>query len=144
MEILVRDNGRFVKSHGFWKGKKRGEMKWLKKHQFKKDEPTWNKGLKGWNLAEKNPNWQGGKTAIHERIRKTLAYEEWRKAVFERDNYTCQHCNRVGGYLHADHIKPFAYFPELRLAINNGRTLCIECHRKTDTYGKGALKYGQA
>ena len=36
---------------------------------------------------------------------------------------------------HADHIKDFALFPNLRLDINNGRTLCKSCHRKTDNYG---------
>lgn len=55
----------------------------------------------------------------------------WRKSVFERDNYTCQVCNVRGTYLEADHIKPWAYFPELRFELSNGRTLCRPCHDKT-------------
>lgn len=55
----------------------------------------------------------------------------WRKAVFARDDYTCQHCGLRGGTLEADHIKPFAYFPELRYELANGRTLCRKCHDKT-------------
>lgn len=57
--------------------------------------------------------------------------ENWRKAVFDRDDYTCQICFRRGGYLEADHIKPWAYFRELRFEITNGRTLCRRCHDKT-------------
>ena len=68
------------------------------------------------------------------------SYRDWRKAVFERDNFECIWCGSTEN-LNADHIKPFAYFPELRFAIDNGRTLCKKCHRKTDTWGKGVYKY---
>ena len=67
-------------------------------------------------------------------------YKNWRESVFKRDNYTCTWCDQKRGYLEADHIKPFAYFPKLRFEINNGRTLCRECHKSTDTYGYKAKK----
>lgn len=76
-----------------------------------------------------------GKTSIAQKIRSSLEYEQWRKAVFERDMYTCQICKEVGGKLNADHIKRFADYPELRLDVTNGRTLCESCHLKTETFG---------
>lgn len=83
--------------------------------------------------------WKGGITPINKALRGSLEYKLWRKSVFERDNYTCIWCRarsekNKAVILHADHIKPFAYFPELRFAIDNGRTLCEICHSKTDTY----------
>ena len=33
--------------------------------------------------------WRGGITKTNEKIRKSLKYKNWRKAVFKRDNYTC-------------------------------------------------------
>ncbi len=71
--------------------------------------------------------------------------KEWRKQVFERDNYTCQKCGLRSGngkkvVLNADHIKPFAYFPELRYELSNGRTLCVECHNKTKISAKEMKK----
>lgn len=80
-------------------------------------------------------NWAGFKEINNKLIRKSVPYQEWRKAVFERDNYTCQECGIRGVYLHADHIKRFAEYPELRLELSNGRTLCADCHRKTPTWG---------
>lgn len=80
--------------------------------------------------------WKGGITPINEKIRKSSEYVAWRKEVFLRDDYTCQFCGKRGrGTIHADHIAPFALFPELRFSLDNGRTLCIDCHRKTPTYG---------
>lgn len=68
---------------------------------------------------------------------------EWRLAVFERDNYTCVFCGKRGGKLQADHIKPFKEFPELRYELSNGRTLCVKCHRKTESYGWSKYWYGR-
>lgn len=99
-------------------------------------KPAWNKGLRGYGGGEKHWNWQGGKTVFIQKLRNSLEYKLWRTAVFQRDSYTCIWCgDSRGGNLNADHIKPFADYPELRFAIDNGRTLCIDCHKTTDTYG---------
>ena len=60
---------------------------------------------------------------------------DWRIKIFERDNYTCQECNNRGGRLQAHHIKSYREYPELRHDLDNGETLCIDCHKQTDTYG---------
>ena len=81
-------------------------------------------------------NWKGGITPVFKAIRESSEYRLWRKAVYERDNYTCIWCGQKGRQLNADHIKPFRLYPELRFAIDNGRTLCESCHKTTDTYGR--------
>lgn len=81
-------------------------------------------GLSG----NKNVNWKGGITEVNHKIRTSLEYKLWRTAVFTRDNFTCVWCGFIGGELHADHIQLFSTYPELRFAIDNGRTLCKPCH----------------
>ncbi len=80
--------------------------------------------------------WKGGITPINYLARRSSEYRIWREQVFSRDRYKCVLCGDAkGGNLNADHILPFAFYPKLRFDINNGRTLCVECHRKTDTFG---------
>jgi 5-methylcytosine-specific restriction endonuclease McrA len=74
--------------------------------------------------------------SLHYELTHRPEYRGWRKKVFQRDNFTCQTCGVVGGKLHAHHIRPYRLFPELIFYIDNGQTLCVPCHYKTDTYGK--------
>jgi hypothetical protein len=129
----------------FTSEKMKGNVPWNKgKPGFKQSEETKLKksmAMRGKRVGEKSSNWKGGITPINERIRRSLEYKLWRTAVFKRDNYTCIWCGVVGGRLNADHIKPFSQYPELRFAIDNGRTLCVKCHETTETYGGRMNKY---
>lgn len=126
-----------------WKIKNLGNRKGLKNHLGHKHSEETKKKIREARkkqVGDKSPTWKGGITPINIKIRNSKEFILWRKSVFERDNYTCIWCGIKSGngkaiILHADHIKPFALFPELRFAIDNGRTLCIDCHKKTDTYG---------
>lgn len=96
----------------------------------------WRKRMSAAQQGEKAHNWKGGRTPESKALRRTLEQREWRIAVFERDDYTCQICGKRGGKLNADHIKPYAKYPELRTVLSNGRTLCVACHKITPSYGR--------
>lgn len=65
-------------------------------------------------------------------------YLKWREAVLERDGRKCVICGSTKT-LQADHVLSYAYHPELRFNVDNGRTLCQHCHRtKTKTFGRKA------
>ena len=85
-------------------------------------------------MGEKHPNWKGGITKQNSNLRQRTDYKEWRRHVFQRDDYTCQGCGARGCYLQADHVMPFSFYPDLRTEILNGQTLCVKCHRKTATF----------
>lgn len=110
--------------------------------------------------GQKSPGWKGGLTSLIRLIRRGIVYRTWRTNVFKRDNWTCVWCGANKKYLQVHHIKQFALMLrenniktvedaeacDVLWDTNNGRTLCIDCHKETDTYlnkGKQYLKtYG--
>ncbi len=71
-------------------------------------------------LGEKNYFWKGGLAK---------KYEEWRKKVYKRDNFTCGVCKYdKGGTLNAHHILPKKTYPEYKYELWNGITVCKDCH----------------
>lgn len=84
------------------------------------------------NLIGKNsPSWRGGFTPVYKYARNWLIARDWRKKVYERDDYTCQECGQRGVRLEVHHIKSFTHYPDIRWDINNGLTLCYKCHQLT-------------
>lgn len=121
---------------------------------------VWNKGLKGYRAGEDNNNWKGGITPLLDRIRTCTEYKNWRMRVFQRDNFSCKECGRYRKKgdrvnIHADHIKPLSILvrdydisslDDARRCkdlwdIFNGRTLCVECHKNTPTYGCNFIRW---
>jgi hypothetical protein len=87
--------------------------------------------LNGRFRGANHPNYKHGinrkfRTVWHSRFE----YKEWRKSVYERDNYTCQMCDKPSnGDLQCHHILPVKDYPLLIVDIDNGITLCEACHR---------------
>jgi len=101
------------------------------KTKFVKGIPSWNKGIHIDAIrGDKCWKWKGGITPENHRIRTSLEMKLWRKSCFERDNFTCKKCGQSGGELRVHHINNFADFPEIRLSLDNGITLCNKCHKE--------------
>lgn len=107
------------------------------------------------NRSGKNhPNWKGGVYSTSEKIRRSTKYKKWRNMVLIRDNYTCKKCEirnvstlngtktlsynskMTNKILIAHHLLAFKTNKKLRLNIDNGITLCTDCHNNFH------IKYG--
>jgi len=111
-----------------WKGK--SNLKMIG-NTYAKGNIPWNKGL--------------GNKSLGTRIRSSIKYQKWRSDVFERDEWICQTCGKVGCTFEAHHKKRFSQilkenniktFDEAMNCselwdVNIGVTLCEDCHKLT-------------
>lgn len=100
-------------------------IKWTKSEigkKFLRERNSYRRGIKAYN-------WQGGKEEDNIRLRRSPEAMQWRLKVYERDGFQCQLCGEKQKRLNAHHKKPWSFFPELRYEIDNGLTVCVDCHR---------------
>jgi len=107
------------------KGKVTGRNTDMTKLWEKNNTPEVN--AKKVHRGKNHPKWIKDRNKLKSRIRPEMV--EWRNFIFARDKFTCQHCKKIGGTLHAHHKAPYSLFPKLRWEKGNGVTLCIECHK---------------
>ena len=99
--------------------------------------PSWSKGRSKANdtsllavsqrrQGKGNPAYKHGNTKTNNKLRAKVGHRAWSIAVKKRDG-SCRHCGSTEK-LTAHHIKHFATFPEGRVDIHNGITLCHDCH----------------
>jgi hypothetical protein len=78
------------------------------------------------------PEWK--RFASPEIVGKTISRNDkevkhWKLSVLRRDNHTCVKCGSKNN-LFAHHVCEWSDFPELRIDVDNGETLCGVCHHK--------------
>ena len=81
-------------------------------------------------VGENHPMWIVDRTKLSKKQeRGDMAYKEWRKQVWLRDNFKCKISNPdCRGRIEAHHILGWTAHPELRYEVNNGITLCHNHH----------------
>lgn len=132
--------------HG-WTEEQKQKMR-IKKTGTIMSEKTRDKMRKSAKKGKENNKWNGGISKIDKICRKMLEYKRWRELVFLRDKYTCRGCGNNKCYVTAHHIESFSgILKNYKIInteqardcsdlwdINNGLTLCEDCHKLTDNY----------
>lgn len=81
-------------------------------------------------LNDNNPNYKPELSQEYRVEHRIIdGYNTWKREVLERDDYTCRKCG-AKEHLATHHIENYSEKESLRTDINNGVTLCVECHKK--------------
>lgn len=90
--------------------------------------------------GENNPNWKGGITEENRVERSSKRHKQWSQQILQRDDYVCQACGKRGGDLHAHHLLGFKLHRQYRYILENGITLCLQCHYPTYKFNGNQYK----
>jgi len=124
------NTGRFQKGENRWLGRKHTEESKKKISEVQKgtnQKPETIEKRRQKNLGQRR------KETRHV----SRKYWQWRDAVKEKDKWKCQHCGcDEKKKLHAHHIISWMNDESKRFDINNGMTLCKNCHAKEETKNK--------
>jgi hypothetical protein len=91
--------------------------------------------LKSSLIGKLNPRWRYDLTDEDREVNKLRIYNknfeliQWRKLVFQRDNFVCNICGKNGG-VNAHHKDSWDLSKDRRYDLSNGITLCRSCHKK--------------
>ena len=122
---------------------KQSLSKSLKKYCKEHPEEVKERGKK--TRGEKHYLWKGGTTNLNQAVRRLDENRKWARLVKNRDGRKCRLCGSQKN-IEADHILPLSLILEQHNItnrdearecehlwdINNGMTLCRECHYKKD------------
>lgn len=82
------------------------------------------------NSGKNHMNWNPELTEEERTAtRNYLEYYQWRREVFERDNYSCQCCGSRKDLV-AHHLNSYHWCKDRRVDVTNGVSLCTFHHRK--------------
>ena len=142
----------------YWLGKKRGPQnsEWIKKraealkgHRVSTKTVRRVSKLHKGKFGKEHPCWKEiKKNPLYKAIRQSGKTDVWRLEIFKRDKFACVICGSKISIQANHYPKSFAeilnkyniqtYEKALSCKtlwnINNGRTLCLECHKKTPNY----------
>jgi predicted DNA-binding protein YlxM (UPF0122 family) len=106
-------------------------MYWLRKHNIETRES-------GGRSGENHPNWKPPEERASNRDYYSKRWQEIRRNVLDRDNYTCQRCGMTNNDsedcydrgLNIHHIEPLTHFDSRKEAdeLSNLLAVCIGCH----------------
>jgi hypothetical protein len=133
------DTSHLVRDGSAWVGRKHSDSTKKKMSESaisdgrlpwgKLNEPYW-RGKTG----DKHPSFKGGLTPERQAVYSSQEWVEAVKAVWSRDNATCQRCGKNHneeknrGNFHIHHVVSFQV-RELRTEVSNLFLLCKECHK---------------